>query len=145
MSARGRDVVVRRMVEEARFVTYLGIAVTGSGPGWCETTLDEPRPELLQQSGSLHAGVMTTLADHTAGAAIVSLLADGLGVVSVDLSISFLRPANGSLRCRAESLRCGKRIGVAEATVYGRNDEGEERAVAKAKVTLAVVPWSPSP
>ena len=143
MSAPGRDEVVRRMFEEARFVTYLGIAVTASGPGWCEATLDEPQPDLLQQSGSLHAGVMTTLADHTAGAAIISLLDAGLGVVSVDLSISFLRPARGSLRCRAESLRCGKRIGVAEATVYARTHEGEERAVAKAKVTLAIVPWSP--
>lgn len=136
--------VVREMFEDARFVGHLGITFADAGAGYCETILAEPSASLMQQSGSFHAGVLTTMADHTAGGAIVSLLAPGLGVVSVDLSISLLRPARGPLRCRGESLRCGRRIGVAEATVYARNDDGEEKAVAKAKVTLAIVPWEPA-
>ena len=144
MSELSRDDIVRCMFEDAHFVTDLGIAFEAAGPGWCETSLAEPPRSLLQQSGSLHAGVMATMADHTAGGAIVSQLAHGLGVVSVGFSINFLRPALGPLRCRGESLRCGKRIGVADATVYARDDEREERAVARATVTLAIVPWVPA-
>ncbi len=141
---------VRRMFDEAIFVGHLGITLERVGPGYCETSLACPAPTLYQQSGALHAGVMTTMADHTAGGAIVSELEEGLGVVSIDLSVQFLRAARGPLRCRAESLRCGRRTAVAEAVVYrGAGEEGvvggEEGAspLAKATVTLAVVPWTP--
>lgn len=142
MSEARRLEAVRAMFEDANFVTHLGISFESAGYGWCEAALREPRPSLMQQSGTFHAGVLTTMADHTAGGALVSQLSDGLGVVSVDLSISLMRAAGGPLRCRGESLRCGKRLGVAEATVYAAEEGGKERAVAKAKVTLAIIPWT---
>lgn len=135
----------RRMFEAAPFVGHLGISLVDAKRGYCETALAEPGPALYQQSGSLHAGVMTTMADHTAGGALVTELESGLGVVSVGLSIQFLRPAEGGLRCVGETLKRGGRIGVAEATAYAEGGAGAraERPVVKATVTLAIVPWNP--
>lgn len=56
---------VQRIIEEAVFVGHVGIHYADCGPGWCETRL-LPAPELMQQDGFLHAGVLATMADHTA-------------------------------------------------------------------------------
>ena len=59
---------IEAVFTSAPFIQDMGIEFTGCGPGWCEAEL-----ELLgrhgQQAGFAHAGVQTTLADHTAGAA----------------------------------------------------------------------------
>ena len=67
----------------APFVEHLGITLAGLGPGWCEARL-ELQPWHLQQTGVAHAGVIATLADHTAGAAATTQLAPGEYVVSAE-------------------------------------------------------------
>src|SRR5260370_26074651 len=54
------------------------------------------RPELSQQDGFVHAGVMATLADNAAGYATLSLLPPGSRVLAVEFKLSFIRPAVGS-------------------------------------------------
>ena len=109
-----------------------------AGPGWCETTL-AVRPEHLQQDDLVHAGVLATLADHTAGCASGTVADPGKVVLTVEFKINFLRPAVGQqLRCRAEVLKPGRRLIVAESSVHAVND-GVEKLAAKAMVTLAVV------
>jgi len=59
---------LERLFFAAPFIANLGIHLVSIAPGRCETTLDiEPRH--LQQNGFVHAGVQSTMADHTAGAA----------------------------------------------------------------------------
>ena len=58
---------VKRIFEQAQFVRSLGIELIGIGDGWCETRV-AVTPTLEQQHGFVHAGVLMTLADHTAGA-----------------------------------------------------------------------------
>ena len=122
----------------ATFVHDMGVRFVACGPGWCETTL-AVQPRHAQQDGFVHAGVLATLADHTAGGAAGTCARLDQGVLSIEFKINLLRPALGpDLRCRAVVLRPGKSVTVAEAEVYDVRPAGEVM-VAKATVTLAVV------
>ena len=91
-----------------------------------------------QQHGFIHAGVIATLADHTAGGA-ARAVSGKQDVITVEFKINFLRPAVGKhLRCHAKVLRAGKSIIVAEAVVFATH-EGEEKSIAKLTETLSVI------
>ena len=122
----------------APFVEHLGITLEGLGPGWCEARL-ELQPWHLQQTGVAHAGVIATLADHTAGAAATTQLAPGEYVVSAEFKINLLRGARGErLHCRAEVLKPGQTLSVVEAVVFAERS-GQREMVAKLNATMAVV------
>ena len=129
---------VADIFERAGHVQALGIRLTDLGPGWCETHLDVT-PQHLQQTGVVHAGVMATLADHTAGAAGSTLVAPDEYLLSVEFKINLLRAARTErLWCRAQVLKPGRMITVAESEVFAAT-EAATRLVAKATVTLAVL------
>ena len=127
----------RGLIESAPFIGQLGIRFRDCGEGWCETSL-EGTPELTQQDGFLHAGVLATMADHTASAAAATRMSEGQRVLSIEFKINLLRPASGrQVRCRADVLRHGRTISVVESDVFCLIDQGEKR-VARATVTLAI-------
>ena len=129
---------VADIFETAGFVRELGIKLKDVGPGWCETTL-QLEDRHTQQDGYAHAGLIATIADHTAGGSSHSLIPAGAIALSIEFKVNFLRPGIGeSLRCRAEVLKAGKTVIVSESEVYARRG-GEETLIAKATVTLAVV------
>lgn len=113
--------------------------MTKTGAGLCESELlleDRHR----QQNGFAHAGVVATMADHTAGAAAVTELPSGIGVLTVEFKVNLLRPGGGNrLRCVSKALKVGKTLAVCESEVFARDGE-VEKLIAKAMVTLAVVP-----
>jgi uncharacterized protein (TIGR00369 family) len=85
----------------------------------------------------VHAGVLATMADHTAGAAATTLVEPSEVVVTVEYKANFLKPALGErLRCRAEVLRPGRTLSVVLAKMYAGNDD--EKPVAAAMLTLAI-------
>jgi uncharacterized protein (TIGR00369 family) len=127
---------VREIFDRAAFVKHLGIEITRVGEGACECVL-EPRPEHLQQNGFVHAGVLTTLADHTAGGAAMTSVPEGSAILSTHFTVQLMRPAQGRLRCEAGVLRAGKSLVFAEASVWAGVPE---KLVVKMAITLAVVP-----
>lgn len=137
---------LRRKMEQgflrAAFVNDLGIALMDCGPGWCEAGL-ALTPRHLQHTQVAHAGVITTLADHCAGAAAQSLAAPGEYVLTVEFKLNLLRPApftgqGERLACRASVLKPGRAFHVVESEVFLQ--KGEARTlVAKLTATLAVV------
>ncbi len=132
----------RELVEHgfaaANFIQDLGIRLADCGPGWVEAELDILSRH-LQQNGFIHAGVQTTLADHAAGAAAATLVADGQTVLTLEFKVNLLRPARSErLLCRAEVLKAGRQATVVEAEVFGY-ENGERRLYSKASVTMAVV------
>ncbi len=130
---------VGEIFDAARFIGALGLELADAGPGWCASSL-RIRPEHLQQDGYVHAGVQATMADHTAGAAAGTLCAADERVLTSEFAIHLLRPAAGErLRCRATVLKAGRTVTVAESEVYALGD-GPERLVAKATVSLVLVP-----
>ncbi len=89
-----------------------------------------------QQDNYIHAGVIATMADHTAGYAAFSLVPEDHRILTIEFKINFLQPAYGkSLTCKSRILREGGQILVGESEVFDQREEGEE-LVAKAIVTL---------
>ncbi len=130
---------VAPIFEDAAFVRHLGIVLVAAGPGSCETSL-VVRDAHLQQHGFVHAGVITTLADHTAGGAARAAVPAGSDVLTIEFKMNFLRPARGGhFTCTGRTLRAGQRIVVAESEVYSA-DSGERTLVAKCISTLTVMP-----
>lgn len=130
---------INGVLDAAPFVTWLGIHLKDVGPGWCETKM-QIRPNHAQQDGYVHAGVQTTLADHTCGAAAATLMAAGDIVLSVEFKINLLRPAMGEmLTCRATVIKPGRRFSIVEADVMAVR-AGQSNHVAKMLATMAYVP-----
>jgi len=93
-----------------------------------------------QQDGFIHAGVMATMADHTAGYAAFTTVSADFQILTIEFKINFLRPACGdALVCRSRVIREGSQIIVSESEVFDLREEREALA-AKAMVTLTVVP-----
>ena len=139
MRARGdyRDEVAR-VFREARFVQDLGLALEDVGPGTCATSL-VLADRHLQQSGSVHAGVLATVGDHTAGGAATSLCPEGSMLLSTNIGVNLLRAATGErLECEARVIKPGSRVMTAESDVYFYR--GEDRLLStRVMVTMAVV------
>lgn len=94
----------------------------------------------LQQDGFVHAGVIATMADHTAGYAAYSVIPKGQRILTIEYKINYLQPATGgSLECKAWLLRPGKQVLITEAEVYAI-DGTSRKLVAKAMHTMASVP-----
>jgi uncharacterized protein (TIGR00369 family) len=137
-------ILVERIFHGAQFITHLGIELTSCGKGWCESRM-KALSQLRQQHGYVHAGALTTLADHTCGGAATTTIPEGHDVITVENKVSFLRPASGTeVFCRAEVLRAGRTLVFVEAEVMVEGETGRV-IVAKASSTLAVIPLRTKP
>lgn len=123
------------------FIAYCGLEAVEFSPGALVsrvTVLDHHR----QQDGFIHAGVLTTMADHTAGYAAYTLTPGNHRILTVEFKINLLRPAVGdSLVCRARVIKPGRKIMVCESEVFDQRPEKEVLA-AKMQATMAVIPES---
>jgi uncharacterized protein (TIGR00369 family) len=133
----------RRMVDrafaEAAFVRENGIRLEACTPGRVESSV-ELTPHHFQHTGVPHAGLMATLADHTSGAAAISLAAPGELILTAEFKISVLRAIVAKkLHCCAEVIRPGSRLCFVEASVEAETAVGTRTLVARASVTLAVL------
>ncbi|PLX73923.1 MAG: PaaI family thioesterase [Azoarcus sp.] len=104
------------------FIEYCGIKGLESGPGWTLSGVDIV-PGLCNSMGNGHGGLIMTLLDVAMGSA--SRLTDpaAVGVITVDLHTTFIGPARGQLRCRADVLRKVGRTVFCEALIRDGNGE----------------------
>ena len=128
----------RSFFSSAPFMVDLGIVPTAVSEGRCETEM-ALLPRHLQHTGQCHAGVVTSLADHTAGAAAQTLVPGNGVAITAELKISLLWPAQGDrLVCSGVVIKPGRTLIFAESEVFAVI--GEQRTlVAKLSATLAVV------
>jgi uncharacterized protein (TIGR00369 family) len=131
----------RAVFRSAAFVVDLGLEVLDVGEGWCESRL-VLAPRHLQHTGVAHAGVVTTLGDHSCGASAYTLAPAGVAVVTADLQVRLMRGAKGPvLFCRAEVIKPGRTLCFAEARIYSESG-GQRSEVARISTTLALVATS---
>jgi uncharacterized protein (TIGR00369 family) len=126
------------------FTAYCGLEPVSLEPGRFVTRVTI-RDHHLQQDGFVHAGVIATMADHTAGYASFSLVPQDRRILTVEYKINFLVPASGDyLECRSRVIKPGKTLLVTESEVYVVRGE-KESLVAKAMLTMAAVPQDKVP
>lgn len=128
----------RAFFARAPFMVDLGVTPTAVEAGRIDTEL-MLAPRHHQHTGQVHAGVMTSLADHSMGAAAQTLAPAGFVVITAELSIRLLRAARGErLVCTAHVLKPGRLLSFTEADVYALR--GAERVhVLRAAATMALV------
>jgi uncharacterized protein (TIGR00369 family) len=121
------------------FPEYIGLVPVSLKPGEFVTRLQLEKRH-FQQDGFAHAGLIATMADHTAGYAAFSLIGEKERVLTIEFKINYLKPASGDyLECRGWVLKPGRSIMFTEAEVY--DVRGKDRTLAaRAMHTMAIVP-----
>ena len=113
---------------------FIGISIDDFSEGkvTCSVALKDHH---LNNGGRVHGGVLTSLADTAAGAAVRTVRPEGKLTATTDLSISFLRPPVGNqLVAVAEVLHAGKRLFRVEIEIFCL-----EKFVAKTNATFMLV------
>lgn len=130
---------VTRVLTTQPFSMLLGAKVGRVERGKAELIV-ENRPELTQNNGYIHGGVIGYLADNASGCAASTMLPDGAAsLVTSEFKVNLLRPAIGARAiARGEVVKAGRRQCVAETRVWCEKD-GEEKLVAIALATLAYI------
>ena len=125
---------IKERVAASPFHASMGISVASVREGRVHLRLDA-RPDHTNLHGTVHGGVLATLADTAAGLAVRSAIVPGSGHVSVNLDVQYLAPARaGTLHATGRVVRLGRRLAFAEAEV---TDTGGA-TLARAQVTVAV-------
>ncbi|GBU15607.1 hypothetical protein AwPolaro_09850 [Polaromonas sp.] len=101
------------------FVTHLGFTLERFEAG--ESTVGyTPQPEHLNSFAVIHGGACMTLLDVTMAAAARSMQKD-MGVVTIEMKTSFMRPAPGdgsALVAKGRLMHRSATLAFAEATIY---------------------------
>ena len=104
------------------FLDHLGVVPELAEGGKSRISL-EIRPEYENSFHIAHGGVIMTLLDFAMGAAARSTVAEGLGAMTIDMTVSFLRPSTGKIVVEGSVLKSGKTVNYCEAVVL--NAAGE--------------------
>ena len=79
----------------------------------------EFRPELSQQNGFFHAGIVGTLVDTAGGCAGATMMAPGSNVLTVEFKLNLLAPGDGEkLRARGEIVKSGRTLTITQGKVF---------------------------
>lgn len=120
------------------FPAYCGFIVEKVEYGFFESRLTI-RPEHKQQDGFVHAGVIATMADHTAGYSAYTIVPENKRILTIEFKINYFKAAKGNeIICKSRVLSGGKNIIVSESEIYVKSDK-KEILVSKALVTLIAV------
>ncbi|MEW6077502.1 MAG: PaaI family thioesterase [Thermodesulfobacteriota bacterium] len=116
------------------FSVLVGAEMTAFGPGVTELTIPVT-PQLKQQHGFVHGGVISYAADNALTFVGGSVL--GPAVVTSEFKINYLRPAIGDkLIARATVIYSSKTQAVCRCEIFV-NSEGKENLCAVAQGTIA--------
>ncbi|MEV1012028.1 PaaI family thioesterase [Streptomyces sp. NPDC049881] len=123
----------REIFDAQPFSRLLGAELTAVGPGSAEIRVRN-RPELRQQHGFVHGGVLSYLADNAL--TFAGGLALGGDALTAEYKINYVRPAVGeTIVARAEAVVTTRRQAVCQCSVLALRD-GAERLVAVAQGTI---------
>ena len=96
-------------------------------------------PSSLQQQGAGHAGLTFSIGDSAAGYAALTVMPEGVEVMTVEMKINLMSPALGDrLVAEGRVIRGGRRIVVVAADVFAEKD-GARKHVAMLQGTMIPV------
>lgn len=120
------------------FIKFCGFQVAKIEKGNFESILTITENHKTQDN-FIHAGLIATMSDHTAGYAAYTLVPADMRILTIEFKINFLKPAYGNaIKCKSEIISQGKHIIVAQSTVFDVRDT-HEKMVSKSTITLMVI------
>ncbi len=124
----------REYQKKIPYIQHLKITTEALGEGSARLSLPV-EPHLTNSLGTVHGGVIMSLLDVALCTAARTLHLDSIGVITIDLSTSFIGGASGKrLYADARVLRDGRSMSFVEGEA--RNEDGS--LVAKAIATVRV-------
>jgi uncharacterized protein (TIGR00369 family) len=113
---------VRASFDRQQAMALIGASMPVIEPGYTEIHLPH-RPEVTQQHGYIHGGVVGMIADSAAGYAASTLTSYETGVLTVEYKLNLLAPAEGQLLIAEGSvIRYGRTLIVTKADVFSVKD-----------------------
>lgn len=87
----------------------------------------QPRPELTQQHGYIHAGAITSVVDSACGYAALSVAPAGCEVLTVEFKVNFMRPAQADrFLAIGRVIKAGRTLTICQGEVIGERADGSE-------------------
>jgi len=124
----------REYQKKIPFVSHLKILTEDLGKGTARLSMPV-EPHLRNSLGTVHGGAIMSLLDVALCTAARTLHPESIGVVTIDLSTSFIGGGSGAkLYAEARVMRDGRSMSFVEAEA--KNDDGS--LVAKAIATVRV-------
>jgi uncharacterized protein (TIGR00369 family) len=130
---------LRASFERQKMMSTIGAELTLVTPGIIEIEMPFS-PDLTQQHGFLHAGVISTALDTACGYAAFSLLPASATVLTIEFKVNLLAPGRGErFLFRGSVTKPGRTIVVADGQAYAIGAEGEARLIATMTGTMMIV------
>jgi uncharacterized protein (TIGR00369 family) len=132
-AARVRDSFARQGA-----MALIGARLADVQPGYCAIELT-PHPEIAQQHGDVHAGIVGAIVDSAGGYAGYSLFPEDSSVLTVEFKLNLLAPAAGE-RLVAEGfvIKPGRTLVITRGDVHAEQG-GKRQLVALMQQTLMVM------
>jgi uncharacterized protein (TIGR00369 family) len=97
------------------------------------------RPELTQQHGFLHAGIVSAALDSACGYAAFSLMPADAAVLTIEFKVNLLTPARGpGFRFEGQVVKAGRTISVVEGKAW-QHDGSTPSLIATMTATVMTV------
>jgi uncharacterized protein (TIGR00369 family) len=136
MSADAKVQFTRDYQKKIPFVAHLGLVTEELGQGTARLSM--PLPEHFTNSlGTAHGGVIMSLLDVALCTAARTLHPDSIGVITIDMSTSFIGGGSGDrLVAEARVLRDGRSMTFVEAEAKNADGSLVAKAIGTVKVRL---------
>ncbi|HEY5863862.1 MAG TPA: PaaI family thioesterase, partial [Casimicrobiaceae bacterium] len=134
----GYEARVRESFARQGAMKLIGAAISEVAPGYCAIAV-APRPELSQQHGYVHAGIVSAIVDSAGGYAGFTLFPEDASVLTVEFKLNLVAPAKGE-RIVAEGfvVKPGRTLAITRGEVYAE-EGGKRTLVAIMQQTLMVM------
>lgn len=107
----------RERFADSTFLHFLGAELGELAEGRADVRLPI-RPEFTNRNGTVHGGVLATLADAALGQCVRTILGMDARLVTVEFKMNYLAPAHtGLLTGRGEIVKLGGSIATVSVTV----------------------------
>ena len=114
----GFEARVRDSFNRQPAMHLIGATLTTVKPGLCEVEMPR-KPEVTQQHGFVHGGIVGMIADSAAGYAAYSLFPADATVLTVEYKMNLMAPADGDrMLARAQVTRHGRTLTIVSFDVF---------------------------
>jgi molybdopterin converting factor subunit 1 len=131
---RFMDLVGNHVSRPPNYIELLGMRPLEAEPGLMRFEFN-PTQQLYNPDGNVQGGFLAAMLDESMGPAAFAALGPGHAIPTLDLNVSFLRPAKaGTLIGEGRVVQAGKTIAFLEGTLTGEDGRVVARATATARV-----------
>ena len=136
MSADAKVQFTRDYQKKIPFVAHLGLVTEELGQGTARLSMSLPE-HFTNSLGTAHGGIIMSLLDVALCTAARTLHPDSIGVITIDMSTSFIGGGSGErLIAEARVLRDGRSMTFVEAEARNADGSLVAKAIGTVKVRL---------